>query len=70
MDDIIIEASHFDVLVARIDEVKQVLQVQNVLQRKFQAKEWKKLDGIVDVWMQKIQKMRELHAQMDKVAVN
>eukprot|EP00392_Amoebophrya_sp_AT5.2_P001790 g1795.t1 len=60
VDDLIIEASHYGVLVGRIDEVRQVLEVQTVLQRRFQKKEWEKLDGLLEKWITKIDLLQGL----------
>ncbi|CAD7967404.1 unnamed protein product [Amoebophrya sp. A120] len=54
VDDLIIEATHYNVLVGRIDEVRQILTVQSVLQRKFGQKEWQHLDNVLEKWMGKI----------------
>ncbi|CAD7951797.1 unnamed protein product [Amoebophrya sp. A25] len=54
VDDLIIQAGHFDVLNARIDELDQTLHVQTVLQRSFGPKDWAHLDTTLETWINKI----------------
>ncbi len=47
-------------------QVNHTLHVQCVLQRKFEAKEWEALDGMLDSWLGKIEQLRGLQSKMGK----
>jgi len=58
----IINASHHNVLTGKIDELRQILTVESVLQRSFQQPQWQKLDGWMVNWLDRIDSLQGLQA--------
>jgi len=59
--DIIIQATHNNVITGRIDMERGVLQVETVLALEFGKKEWESLDANLSAMIAKIEKLQDMH---------
>jgi len=62
IEDLIISATHYDVVSGKIDEKRQVLTVSACLQRSFGVNEWKELDKSLEKWIEKLSALKKMHA--------
>jgi hypothetical protein len=62
VEDIVIQATHNNVITGRIDMERGTLLVENVIALQFGKKEWESLDSNLAMWIAKIEKLQDMHS--------